>query len=521
MMKVDQKEEIRVAHYVKGQSIRQIAREQQHARATVRKALGSAEEEQYTPSKPRAAPVLGAYRGRIDEMLSQNEHLPRKQRYTTHRMYKQVEAEGYGGSESTVRAYVWQKRKQSQRLAVYVPLGFDPGSYAQVDWGEAEVEMCGQRETAQFFVMRMCYSRRMFVRAYPTQKQEAFLDGHVEAFHFFGGVPHTVVYDNLTTAVQEILQGKRRTEQRQFIALRSHYLFESRFCTPGEGHEKGGVESDVGYARRNYLSPPPQASSWEELNRRLLKACVEQDSRVVSGQARSVGEMWQEERACLRGLPPYPFACCVRREVTVNGYSQVEFETNHYSVPSEEARKHVTIRAYPFCLQIWYENEMLTSHERSYRREQEIMDPLHYLALLEQRPGAFEHARPMREWRKTWPPLYEQLLAKLQAAASTNGCDASWAIREFVRILKLLKQHPIEEVEEAMDLALTYGCVHYDGVQLCLRQVQHPEVCPAALDLAQQPHLQAAGTQTINLREYEQLLSADAGGAMLPAGGSA
>jgi hypothetical protein len=166
----------------------------------------------------------------------------------------------------------------------------------------------------------------------------------------------------------------------------------------------------------------------------------------------------------------------------------------------------VTIRAFPFQLQVWHAGQLLTSHARSYGREQEIIDPLHYLALLEQRPGAFEHARPMRAWRQTWPPLYEAVLARLQAEAREAGADPVGGTREFVRILRLLKQHPIEEVEEAMSTALQHGCVHLDGVQLCLHQLQHPEANPTALDLAQRPHLQTAGTQAIDLRTYEQLL---------------
>src|SRR5712692_1385859 len=273
MMTVENREQIRIAYFIEEKSKRQIAKEQHCSPKTISKALGDAEVQPYQRTVPCPAPVLGSYHARIDELLAENESLPRKQRRTTHKIYLQLHSEQYRGSESSVRTYVWLKRKHAQRMEVYLPLEFDPGDYAQADWGEAQVCLADEQLTAQLFVMRLCYSRRTFVRAYPTQRQEAFFDGHAEAFQFYGGVPRHVTYDNLTTAVQQILVGQQRAEQRQFIALRSHYVFESRFCTPGAGHEKGGVESAVGYVRRNFLSPPPRVNNWDELNAHLLRCC--------------------------------------------------------------------------------------------------------------------------------------------------------------------------------------------------------------------------------------------------------
>jgi transposase len=159
-----------------------------------------------------------------------------------------IRAEGFGGGESTVRAYVRQRRPNPVRKAErFLPLAFDPGEAAEADWGEAEVEMVDQVVIVQYFALRLCYSRRMLVCAYPTQKQESFFDAHVRAFAFFGGVPKTIAYDNLKTAVYQVLAGRSRAEQQTFTLFRSHYLFESRYCTPGAGNEKGGVESGIGF----------------------------------------------------------------------------------------------------------------------------------------------------------------------------------------------------------------------------------------------------------------------------------
>jgi hypothetical protein len=303
--------------------------------------------------------------------------------------------------------------------------------------------------------------------------------------------------------VQQILLGHQRAEQRQFIALRSHYVFESRFCTPGEGHEKGGVESAVGYVRRNFLSPPPRVNNWDDLNAHLLRCCQDDDARIVAGQAQTIGERFAQERSQLRALPAHSFACCVTREVTLNKYSQVAFETNHYSVPSDQSYKQLTLKAYPFQVVILHGDDVLSTHPRSYQQQQEIVNWLDYLPLLAQRPGAFEHAKALREARSHWPPLYEQLLTRLQHAHD----NPSSAVREFVLILGLLRQQPAELVEAAIRDALQFGCVHLDGVKLCLQQRLQPARPVAVLDLQQQPHLQPLGLQPLNLQCYDELLS--------------
>ena len=152
-------------------------------------------------------------------------------------------------------------------------------------WPEYEIKV-------QFFVMRLNYSRVRFVKAYPFQKQEAFLEAHEFGFHFNGGVPHRITYDNLKTAVFKILEGHNRQEQEAFKAFRSYYLFDSRYCTPAQGHEKGGVESDVGYAQRNFFSPIPRVNSYEELESTLVgmlpERCRPAYPRARSASCRAV-----------------------------------------------------------------------------------------------------------------------------------------------------------------------------------------------------------------------------------------
>jgi transposase len=500
MKSVEERAEIRQAYYIEKKSMRQIAREFGCARETVKAALESAGPVTYQLREGRPSPVLGPYKARIEEMLAENEKLPHKQQYTGQRIYDILVEEGYQGSASGVRRYVGERRRERRKKQVYLKLEFEPGQDAQVDWGEGDVILNGLQVTVQLFVMRLGYSRRTFLKAYPTQRQECFFDGHSAAFDFFGGVPQCVAYDNLKVAVYKVLTGRNREEQEAFTLFRSHYLFGSRYCTPGKGNEKGSVEHGVGFTRRNYLVPLPVVSSYEELNAYLLEKCRADDGRTVSGQPRSIGAMWVEEQPYFLPLPTHDLPCCVTREVTLTPYGQVIFETNRYSVPADQAWPRLTLRAFPFQVEILHGKELIARHPRSYDRERDIIDPLHYLPLLARRPGAFEHAQPIRQWRATWPAVYEELLELLR-----RRCDESEAIRQFVQVLAFNREYPPEEVERAVRQALAARQAHYEGVHWQLTHQEAPPVSPS-LDLSDRPQLAAIGQQPVDLNRYDQLL---------------
>lgn len=503
MKTVEDYEQIRRAFFVEGLSIRAIHRKLQVDRQTIRKAIVEPVPKGYQLEQPRAAPVLGPYHERIHELLDESEKLPRKQRYTARTIFKILRAEGYQGCEGGVHNYVCQLRKERKRKEAYLPLEFDAGQDAQVDWGEATVRMAGEILKVQFFSMRLNHSKARFVMAFPFQKQEAWFEGHIQGFHFFGGVPRRITYDNLKTAVYRVLEGKKRQEQQAFKEFRSYYLFESHYCTPAQAHEKGGVENDVGYAQRNFFSPIPEVDSFDELNTCLHQACLQDAQRRTRGQKELVAQLWEAEKSCLLPLPARDYPACSTRVVKANGYLQVDFDANRYSVPYDYRDKQLVLRAFPFQIEFLYLDQVIASHVRCFQKEQDVLDPWHYLPLLQQRPGAFEHAKPLRRWRKQWPKSYELLLARLR-----ENKPEGRGVREFLEILKLHQEYPEKRVEQAIEMALTLGAAHLDGVQLCLRQLLEPKEQPNPLDLSLYPELVGVGNQPLELGQYDLLLGA-------------
>jgi transposase len=501
MKKVEDYERIRKAYHIEGLSIREISRQYGHGRTLIRKTLEHAVPEPYQINCPRNANIIGQYRERIQELLKESEKQPRKQRYTGHKIYEILVKEGYTGSEGYVHNHISQSKKKLKAGKSFLPLEFDAGQDAQVDWGEAVVILAGVQVKVQFFVMRLNYSRVRFVKAYPFQKQEAFLEGHESGFHFMGGVPHRITYDNLKTAVFKILEGHNRQEQETFKAFRSYYLFDSHYCTPAQGHEKGGVESDVGYVQRNFFAPFLRINNFEELNQILLECCQNDLDRHVRGQIDPVAELAELDKAHLIPLPKQDYLACVTWPVKANPYSQVVYETNRYSVPHTYAGKQLVLRAYPFKIEVISLEGVIASHSRCFGREEDILDPMHYISLLEQRPGAFEHAQPIRQWRKKWPASYEQLLRSLR-----ENKPEGHGIREFISILKLHQTYSSEMIEKAVSAAVLNGMMGLDGVMYYLQRSLMPVPQINPINLANLPQLANVGCQPVDLNIYDQLV---------------
>ncbi len=333
-------EQIRRDHDREDLSIRELARRHRVHRRTVRQALDSPLPPPRKQPEARPAPALGPYHPLIDEWLEGDRTAPPKQRHTAKRIWERLVTEhGAEVAERTVREHVARRRRRELGLGVeaHVPQAHEPGAEAEVDWGEAKVRLRGELVKAKLFLMRLSHSGATYVEAFPSETQQAFLEAHANAFAFLGGVPGRVRYDNLRSAVQRVMRGRRRVEQDRFVALRSHYLYESFFCEPGvEGaHEKGGVEGEVGRFRRNHLVPVPEATDFAELNELLRSACERDLDRRITGCEHTVGEALATERPRLRALPAEPFDARETASVRVDSKALVTVRQNRYSVPSE------------------------------------------------------------------------------------------------------------------------------------------------------------------------------------------
>jgi transposase len=460
MIRVDEKENIRRLYFIKRHSIRSIARENHYSRKTVRKAISDASVPEYRLSTAKPRRVMDPYLPIIEKWLTEDDGRPEKQRHTAHRIYVRLVSEhGFQGGERTVREHVSKLRQNCSEMAI--PLEFDPGADAQCDWGEALVYLKGKAVTANVFCMKLSYSGRPFVMAFPTQRQEAFFEGQCRAFEWYEGVPARISFDNLSVAVQKILTGHNRIEQQAFIAFRSHYLFESHFATPATPREQGRVESLVGYMRRNYFVPIPEVESFEELNLMLVKRLCEDETRMSSGKQVNIGAAWEEEKKRLLPLPHFPHRCCISLPVKANRLSLVNFDNNRYSIPVEYGmRSKLTLHAYAWKIEIACNDRVIATHERSYDKDKDLLKVEHYLPLLIKRPGAFPYARPVRQWFASGPPeIYREFLESLSCRGEGEG------VRAFLQVLSLGQSYGRENLEEAMKQALLEKRVDLERVR--------------------------------------------------------
>lgn len=470
MIKMAQLENIRKMYYMEDLSIREISRRTGIHRDTISKYISLEEPKppKYKLSKERKHPVLGPYIPMIEKILEDDKSRPRKQRYTGTKIFEILKAEGFTGGYNTVMDYL-RKEYKKQREA-FLPLEFELGAYAETDWTEAYFYLKGKETKAHLFVMKLRGSGGFYVRAYPFEKQEAFFDGHIKCFEFMKGVPYKIAYDNLKTAVKRILEGSNREEQEQFIALRTHYLYEATFCRPAKGSDKGGVENAGKEAVRKFFVPYPEVDSFEELNEYLHNEC----NKLLENNPK-----WEAEKAALRPLPATRFDGARYKEAKVNRYSMVQFETNRYSLPTMYVGERVTVKATADEVKILYKGAIIASHRRVYGQYQEEIKLDHYLELLLQKPRALDNTKVYKP--NTLAPIYEQYRRSLNARNHKGN-------REFVRILMLHRDYPPALVTEAVEIAMAYNVYSYDGVLNILGQLLvsgRPKIVPVSKDKLQ------------------------------------
>jgi transposase len=486
-------------------SIRALARRHGVHRRAVRQALADPVPPPKRAPSSRPAPKLGSYRALIDRWLQDDLQAPRKQRHTARRIWQRlVEEHGADVSERQVDRYVAQARRRIGEVEAFVPLVADAGAEAEVDWGQAQVLMRAQPRLVHVFLMRACHSGAAFAMAFGCETQQAFLEGHVHAFDFFEGVFATLRYDNLGSAVARMLKGRRRVECDRFVALRSHYLFESVFCLSGKrgAHEKGGVENEVGRFRRRHLVPVPKVGSIVELNERLEEACVSDLDRTIVGRGETVGQALARERRLLGALPREVHRTAQEATPRVDSKAMVSVRANRYSVPASLTGRRVRARIGANEIDVWHEEKIVASHERLAGKHETSAQLEHYLELLERKPGALARSLALREERDRgdWPSCFDELWQKI-----TERSGREEAARQMVDMLMLCRELGSETVKLAVAGALAAGAHDGRAVALLARRRERDQAPALQVD----EHLAGIGSPPpADLSRYDQLREA-------------
>lgn len=474
MLIVETIAKIRRYHFVDGLGIKEISRKLRLSRNTVRKVIRSGMTEHKYERSHQPLPRLGDYVDRLDKLLEEDWKRPKKRRFTAQRLFELLQSESYSGGYDSIQRYVkkWRVNHGKTSKSAFIPLHFEPGDAYQFDWSHESVILGGVPLVVKVAHFRLSHSRQSFVVAYPRESLEMVIDAHNLAFAFFGGTCRRGIYDNMSTAVDKVLQGKKRKFNRRFAQLCSHYLVEPVACTPGAGWEKGQVERQVENIREWLFTPRPRFNNLAELNSWLVEQC-----QVISKKRchpeykdRTILEVFQDEQSSL--IPTTtPFTSFVEQEGTVSSTSLVRYDRNHYSVDSKMVNNTVTVRASAERLQIVSNGEIVGEHIRDFGRGKTIYDPWHYLGILDHKPGGLRDGAPFKDW--SLPTAVKQIQLKLVAK---DGGD-----REFVAILQASQLYGLDVAEQACRQALASKTVRSEVViNLMARAVDPPAIDPVA-----------------------------------------
>ena len=494
---MDRWTEMRKKILVEGVSKRQVMEEEGIHWETLKKILTHSQPPGYRMKQERPQPKIGPYLGRIKQILQEDKHVHKKQRHTAKRIFERLRDEdGYTGRYTQVKKAVHGLK---QRLSeVFVPLIHRPGE-AQVDFGHALVKLNGVLVKRPYFVMALLYSDAYFVQMFERESTEFVWEGHIRAFEYFGGVPWRISYDNAKTLVTKIIGVHQRLLNKAFQQLESHYLFDHHFCTVRRGNEKGVVEGIVKYSRSNFMVPVPQVSDMEEWNRQLVVKCQEDLQRKLRGKNATKAQLLLEDKAHFRPLPAASFDACLKQSTTATSLSLVRFDTNDYSVPCEYAHYPVVVKGYMDRVEIFHKDKLIARHDRFWGKEGVTFNPVHYLAVLEGKPGALDHARPLEDWNL--PECFAILRRRMESMEKHHGEGT----REYIKTLRLLEKHSMGRLTRAVKKAVEMEIYTRDGVaQLIYSRDFYRRT---TFNLAGREHLRLVQVARTDLSAYRELMA--------------
>jgi transposase len=463
---------------------------------TLKKILDHSEPPGYRTKVPREKPKIGPYLERIAQIIEEDKQFPKKQRHTAVRIHHRIKQMGYQGKYTQVKEAVREIKRLKKE--VYMPLSHKPGE-AQVDFGYAVAKVSGVLRKVAFFVMALPYSDAFFVMSFERECTESYWEGHARAFEFFGGVPRRISYDNTRVLVSKIIGAHERKLTDGFLKLQSHYLFREHFCRVRRPNEKGVVEGVVKFARLNFLVPVPQVRDLEELNDRLVELCREDLIRRLRGKSGTKAELLEQDRAAFLDPPLVSFDACRKQPTRASSLSLIRFDDNDYSIPVDYAHHEILIKGYVDRVVLCHGETVVAEHRRSWGKEGVFFDYLHYLPLLERKPGSLDHARPLVGM--DLPECFDTLRRRLDAEEKKQGEGT----REFIRVLRLLEDYPVAKLRKAVEKALEIRGHSRDIIaQFLIPRFSWEKT---TFTLANRQHLRLVKVEKPNVTAYRQLLS--------------
>ena len=495
VLKMEDKELIRRLVNIQGLSQREVNRRFGWSRDSIADAIRNPEPNIYTLQAPRPRPLTDPVVPLVKQWLEDDKSKPRKQRHTKTRIFERLRDEyGFKGSRRAISDLVTAIHQKPAE--VFCPIDHPPANEVQIDWGEATVVLNGTQTKVMIFCARSAYSKATFVKAYLRDDMVSFLDGHVWLLGQIGGVPKTLAYDNLKTAVTYVHTGRKRILTSRFLALRSHYLFESRFCNVASGNEKGHVENSVKRSERTYLTPVPQVATLQALNEHLAAWTKRDHERIDKENQKSYGELFDEERKLFRSLPESPFLACTSDTLRVDKRSTVPHHQSRYSVPIPYACKHVVLRAFIDRIEVHCEDKIIATHDRAKAGEWSL-HLSHYIALLETKPGLLDSGKPFV--KQAWTQSQRLFRSELEYRYQGEGT------RMFIDILLLAKRHDWNDVCRAIDACCKNHAFNEAAVLLEL-QGSNTSAPTSTLYVSSNPALQQSETGTRSLECYDSLI---------------